>query len=90
MFRPTGFRRIDRSEPIPRNIRSDAKICLVLVKPDGAASCATGATDKDALVKAYDPQADLLVLVWAGQWKTEAFTIDADDLALVYRTLPKR
>ena len=89
MFTTSGFRRIDRAEPVPRNIRSDAKICLVLVKPDGAISAATGATDKDSLVKAYDPTADALVMAWAGQWKTDAFLLDSDDLALIYRPLQK-
>ena len=56
----SNFRRIDRAEPVPHNIRSDAKICL------------------------------LLVMAWAGQWKTEAFALGASDLTLIYRNPPRK
>ena len=44
----------------------------------------TGATDKDSIVRAYAPD-DLLMMVWAGQWKAEGFTLDREDLDLIYR-----
>ena len=91
MFTVTNARTIVRTDAVPRNIRSDAKLALVLIQPSGAISCATGASDKDSLVRAYDPAADCLLLAWAGQWKTDVFRLDADDLALIYgKPLPGR
>jgi hypothetical protein len=91
MFAVANARTIVRTESVPRNIRSDSKLALILVKPDGAISCATGAADKDSIVRAYDPVADCLLLAWAGQWKTEVFRLDLEDLALIYgKPLPGR
>lgn len=84
-FNPTNFRRIDRGEVAPRNIRADRNVVLILVKPDGTATTATDRGGKDAIVKDYAPD-DLLMMVWAGKWKTETFTIDREDLDLIYET----
>ena len=84
-FAVTNARRIDRSDAVPRNIRSDARIAMILIQPDGTVSCATGAADKDALVKAYQYD-DLLLMAWAGKWKTETFQLDREDLDLIYKS----
>lgn len=80
------FLRINRADPVPRNVRSDAKIVLILINPDGTASPATGARDKDDVVRAWKADGGMLAMVWPGQWKTESYLLDAEDLDLIYRT----
>ena len=54
---------------------------LILVKKDGRAAFACNIGDKDMLLNNYDEKAgDALIIIWAGQWSSDAYEIDGEDL----------
>jgi hypothetical protein len=67
------------------DIRAARELTLILVKPAGTADWAHDRAGKDALVSAFEPTADLLLMAWTGQWRTDIFRLTAEDLERYYR-----
>lgn len=81
-FNASKLRRLTRGAPIC--IRRDACSPLILIKADGRITFATGRTDKDALVERFNEDEDVLLLAWAGEFRTDVFTVSRKDLNRFY------
>lgn len=65
------------------SLRSD-KNTLILVKKNGDMGFATGEYQKTLLLEKYnEDEGDALILIWVGQWRSDAFLIDSEDLKTI-------
>ncbi len=83
IFKPEGFRRLDAT--FEEEIRSNDRMTLILVCADGSATYSRYREGKDAIVRDFKPEADLLLMAWTGQWKTDIFQLSGEDVATFYR-----
>ena len=82
-FKPEGFRAIDPKSP-PMGVRKQGIFSLILIKANGVACFENTATGKDNIRSKFDPETDLLLMTWTGQWRTDIFHLTKEDLDLVY------
>ena len=80
-----AFRTIDHLGLEPRHVRNANTMPLILIKPDGEVAWAQARGEKDALVAAFNPKTDTLLMAWPGQWRQDLFKLSPDDLELIYR-----
>jgi hypothetical protein len=81
-FQPLNFRALP--EDLPGKIRTADGMTLIDVKPSGAARYGRTRADKDAII-AEHAVGDLLLLAWAGQWRTDIFLLSLQDIDKHYR-----
>lgn len=78
-FTPDNFRSLaDHVADV--QMRTSAAFTLVLVKADGYAAFASRVGEKDDLKKKWNPETDLLLAVWRGQWRSDVFLLTPLDL----------
>jgi hypothetical protein len=78
------LRILEASAPVG-SLRTDRAKTLILVKANGQACFAKSAGEKDALMRSYEPGADLLMLAWTGNFSTDIFLLTQQDLDRHYR-----
>lgn len=67
------------------DIRAARELTLILIKAGGITGWANDRAGKDAIVASFESAADLLLMAWTGQWRTDIFRLTAKDLARYYR-----
>ena len=83
-FNPKNFRRITEDSRPQFRIRTNKSTTLILIKSSGDAEYAKGQNDKDRLVAQFDPELDLMLWAWVGQWSTDIFLLSKEDLETYY------
>ena len=58
---------------------------MILIRADGTMSWARTRTDKDAMVQTFNPDADVLLWVWRGQYGSDVFRLSDADVKAKYR-----
>jgi hypothetical protein len=53
---------------------------LILVKPSGRIVCAVSKSERREIVEIFQPEHDVLLMAWPGQWNTDVFRLDEADL----------
>ena len=80
-FKNTSFRMFRDDSKIPYDdIRKMTLSPLILIKPDGRSTFASGRGEKDELVEAFNEDTDLMLFVWAGKWRSDVFRLYKSDL----------
>ncbi len=82
MFNPINFRRLTGEEPLTK-VRSNQKISLVLVKPNGDIRFARMVSDKDKLMEIIKDE-DLIIMNWMGEYRSDMFILNKDELKRIY------
>ena len=83
-FNPKNFRRITKDSRPSFRIRTNGRTTLILIKGSGEAEYAKDYGGKDRLVTQFDPESDLMLWVWVGQWSTDIFLLSKEDLETYY------
>jgi hypothetical protein len=66
-------------------IRTMTKSPLILIKATGEVSYGNSRGEKDGIEAAYsETRGDLLLFAWAGEWKTDVFSLKRADLTKHY------
>lgn len=81
-FVPKNFRKIVNE--LGFKIRNVPVSPLILVKANGECGFGASAADKDAIVAKFNPQEDLLLWAWCGQFRTDVFVLSKTDLDNYY------
>ena len=84
-FNPTNLRSLGDDHKYSLGIRASRLSPLLLVKSTGEVEFAVNLTDKDRLVANFNEKKDLLVWAWAGQYRTDMFSLTKQDLDRHYR-----
>jgi len=84
VYRPENFQRLPGAGP-GFKIRTDDSSPLILVKATGEAAYGRRRTDKDSIIERFDPEADLLLWAWVGQWRTEVFMLSKEEVDKHYK-----
>jgi len=84
IFKPQNFRRITEGSEPWFKIRMADHTTLILVKASGEAEYARTRRDKDHLVERFDPESDLLLWAWVGEYHTDIFLLTQADLDAHY------
>ncbi len=83
-FRPSNFKTLAGNPP-PYKIREETNATLILVKATGEAMYGRTRGEKDHIVEQFNPETDLLLWPWVGQWHTDVFALGKEDLNKHYR-----
>ncbi len=81
-FEPTGFRPLDVEYCL--DLRNNQHMTLILVEATGKTTYDYGRCGKDDIVKKFNPDKDLLMLAWTGQYKTAIFALGVAELEKHY------
>jgi hypothetical protein len=84
-FSPKNFRQLSQDSQPGSKIREGKHLTLILVKESGEAMFANTRTGKDELIAQFNPQADLLLLAWTGEWRTDIFHLSSEDVQRHYK-----
>lgn len=85
VFTAENFRVLDDASRPDWPIREMKQSPLILVKADGRMLWANGVGNKDAVVAQFNEAEDVLLWVWAGQWRSDVFRLTRADLDISYR-----
>jgi hypothetical protein len=81
-FDTSTLRRFEDTFPV--GVRETRESPLILLKPNGTIAWASRAPEKDELREKFDAVNDVLLLAWAGQWRTDVFLVTEDELKKIY------
>src|SRR5271166_800840 len=80
----SSLKRLNKESHPKFNLRATQSATLILIRGDGRIEWARTVGDKDKMVSSVNWETDVLLWPWVGQYKTDLFLVDKQDLEDYY------